>query len=65
MQVELTGKSIVVTGGSMGIGEVAARTCLEAGARVTICARGEHALVQARDKSWAPLIFQDLFKKDQ
>jgi 8-hydroxy-5-deazaflavin:NADPH oxidoreductase len=23
------------------------------------------ALVQARDKSWAPLIFQDLFKKDQ
>ena len=47
------------------IGEVAARTCLEAGARVTICARGEHALVQARDKSWAPLIFQDLFKKDQ
>jgi 8-hydroxy-5-deazaflavin:NADPH oxidoreductase len=23
------------------------------------------ALVEARDKSWAPLIFQDLFKKDQ
>jgi 8-hydroxy-5-deazaflavin:NADPH oxidoreductase len=23
------------------------------------------ALVQARDKNWAPLIFQDLFKKDQ
>jgi 8-hydroxy-5-deazaflavin:NADPH oxidoreductase len=23
------------------------------------------ALVQARDKSWAPLIFQDLFKKDK
>ncbi|WP_367227007.1 hypothetical protein [Mesorhizobium sp.] len=22
-------------------------------------------LVQARDKSWAPLIFQDLFKKDK
>jgi 8-hydroxy-5-deazaflavin:NADPH oxidoreductase len=22
-------------------------------------------LVQARDKSWAPLIFQDLFKKEQ
>ena len=21
--------------------------------------------VQARDKSWAPLIFQDLFKKDK
>ena len=22
-------------------------------------------LVQARDKNWAPLIFQDLFKKEQ
>ena len=45
--VDLTGKSIVVTGGSMGIGEAAARTCLEAGASVTICARGAGALEQA------------------
>lgn len=27
-------------------------------------AEGGH-LVQARDKSWAPLIFQDLFKKEK
>ncbi|HTX59250.1 MAG TPA: SDR family oxidoreductase [Verrucomicrobiae bacterium] len=44
---DLSGKSILVTGGSMGIGEVAARTCLEAGARVTICARGRAKLEAA------------------
>jgi NAD(P)-dependent dehydrogenase (short-subunit alcohol dehydrogenase family) len=44
----LTGKSVVVTGGSMGIGEVVARTCLEAGANVTICARGVDALERAK-----------------
>jgi NAD(P)-dependent dehydrogenase (short-subunit alcohol dehydrogenase family) len=46
----LSGRSIVVTGASMGIGEVVARTCLEAGAYVTICARGIEALAatQAR-----------------
>jgi len=47
---DLTGKSIVVTGGSMGIGEVVARTCLQAGARVTICARGADALAEARSR---------------
>jgi NAD(P)-dependent dehydrogenase (short-subunit alcohol dehydrogenase family) len=43
----LAGKSILITGGSMGIGEVVARTCLEAGANVTICARGADALEAA------------------
>ncbi len=43
----LAGKSIVVTGGSMGIGQVVARTCLESGANVTICARGAEALAKA------------------
>jgi NAD(P)-dependent dehydrogenase (short-subunit alcohol dehydrogenase family) len=43
----LAGKSIVVTGGSMGIGEAVARTCLESGANVTICARGQEALTNA------------------
>lgn len=40
----LSGKSVIVTGASMGIGETAARICLEAGARVTLCARGGEAL---------------------
>jgi NAD(P)-dependent dehydrogenase (short-subunit alcohol dehydrogenase family) len=43
----LAGKSIVVTGGSMGIGEVVARTCLQSGANVTICARGAEALAKS------------------
>jgi len=48
MDLDLAGKSIVVTGGSMGIGEAAARACLEAGARVTICARASDSLEAAR-----------------
>lgn len=35
----LLGKSLLVTGGSMGLGLSAAEACLEAGARVVICAR--------------------------
>lgn len=46
----LSGKSIVVTGGSMGIGEVVARSCLESGANVTICARGTEELTQAAER---------------
>jgi NAD(P)-dependent dehydrogenase (short-subunit alcohol dehydrogenase family) len=47
IDVDLSGKAIVVTGGSSGIGETTARVCLEAGARVTICARGSDALTAA------------------
>jgi 3-oxoacyl-[acyl-carrier protein] reductase len=40
-------KSILVTGGSMGIGLESARVCLAAGANVMICARGASALADA------------------
>lgn len=43
----LTGKRIVVTGGSMGIGLACTETCLEGGAQVLICARTEEPLSQA------------------
>jgi NAD(P)-dependent dehydrogenase (short-subunit alcohol dehydrogenase family) len=43
----LRGKSILVTGGSMGIGLECARTSLAAKARVMICARGADALAAA------------------
>jgi hypothetical protein len=36
---------------------------LRGGQPRTIAEGGQ--LVQARDRSWAPLIFQDLFKKEQ
>jgi NAD(P)-dependent dehydrogenase (short-subunit alcohol dehydrogenase family) len=40
----LSGKNVLVTGGSMGIGRAAAESCLERGANVVVCARGTDAL---------------------
>ena len=48
MDLMIQAKTAVVTGGSRGIGRETARKLLEAGARVTICARGEAPLEQAR-----------------
>ncbi len=45
--IALHGKSILVTGGSMGIGLECARSCLAAGARVMIAARGTTELAAA------------------
>src|SRR4051812_7998661 len=44
MQLELTGLNAIVTGGSRGIGRAIALTFANAGANVSICARGESAL---------------------
>jgi len=47
MQVDLDGKTAVITGGSSGIGLAAARLFLECGANVAICGRDENRLKQA------------------
>jgi 3-oxoacyl-[acyl-carrier protein] reductase len=40
MNIDLTGKRVVVCGGSRGIGRAIALACAQAGAAVSICARG-------------------------
>jgi 3-oxoacyl-[acyl-carrier protein] reductase len=49
MNIDLTGKQAVVAGGSRGIGRAIALAFAEAGAGVSICARGAEALGKARD----------------
>ena len=44
MQLDLTARNVLVTGGSRGIGRSIALTFAQAGANVSICARGESAL---------------------
>lgn len=50
MDLDLTGKRVIVTGGSKGIGFAIARTFLDEGARVAICARDVDGLTAAADQ---------------
>ncbi len=50
MDLGLTGKVAVITGGSEGLGKASARRLLEEGAKVAICARRQEVLLQAADE---------------
>jgi NAD(P)-dependent dehydrogenase (short-subunit alcohol dehydrogenase family) len=55
MELDLKGRSAVVTGGSSGIGASIARSLAEEGVNVVICSRGTDALEElARDLTDAP-----------
>jgi 3-oxoacyl-[acyl-carrier protein] reductase len=49
MDLGLTGKVVIVTGSSDGIGLITAQTLAREGARVVVCARREPKLFEARD----------------
>jgi 3-oxoacyl-[acyl-carrier protein] reductase len=50
MKIDLIGERAVVAGGSRGIGRAIALAFAEAGAGVSICARGAEALAKTRDE---------------
>ena len=50
MELGLTGKIALVTGGSMGIGYAVAFSLASEGAKVAICARTQDRLTEAADK---------------
>jgi 3-oxoacyl-[acyl-carrier protein] reductase len=50
MDLKLTGKVAVVTGGSRGLGLASARSLVAEGCHVAICARGEERLTKAADE---------------
>ncbi len=50
MDLGLHGKRVIVTGASKGIGKAIARTFLDEGARVMICARGEEVLAATAEE---------------
>jgi 3-oxoacyl-[acyl-carrier protein] reductase len=50
MDLKLTGKVAIVTGGSRGLGLASARSLVAEGCHVAICARGEERLAKAADE---------------
>ena len=50
MKIDLRGRTVVVTGGSSGIGLETAKLFLEAGANVSICGRNQERLEQAESE---------------
>ena len=60
MDLGLTGKTVVVTGGSKGIGYAAAEAFLKEGARVAICSRHEAELKKAAEtlSQYGPVYYE-------
>ena len=59
MDMGLTGKNALITGGSRGIGRATAFVLAEEGCKVAICARGEENLSSTLDelRTVAPMVW--------
>lgn len=64
MDLGLTGRAVLVTGGNRGIGLVIARAFAAEGASVAICGRDEAALASARDSITAHGVQGEAFAAD-
>ncbi|MFE3292640.1 SDR family oxidoreductase [Rhodococcus sp. NPDC059234] len=61
---DFAGKSVLITGGTKGIGRVTAKTFLAAGAQVTVCARSEPETVPEADGRRAAFLPVDVRDAD-
>jgi NAD(P)-dependent dehydrogenase (short-subunit alcohol dehydrogenase family) len=61
---DFTGKSVLITGGTKGIGRVTAETFLQAGAQVTVCARSEPETLPEVDGRRAAFLAVDVRDAD-
>ena len=63
--LEMTGRTVIVTGGTMGLGRVIATKFLEHGADVIVCARREPEEPIAADRREAAFVAADVRDPDQ
>ena len=58
--MNVKGKNIIITGGSLGIGKETARTLVQKGANVLITGRSESRLIEAKHYTGAKIIEFDI-----
>src|SRR5690606_5850942 len=63
--IDLSGKAVIVTGGTRGIGAAIARRYLEAGADVLVCGRNEPETLPAAGDRTAAFVQADVRQPDQ
>ena len=59
--MNVKGKNIIITGGSLGIGKETAKNLVEKGANVLITGRSEQRLIESRNYTGAKIIEFDIF----
>lgn len=65
MELNLTGKRVLITGGSKGIGEGIAKAFIEEGAKVGVVARGQEDLERVKNQLGVTIYQGDLLDEDE